>query len=212
VAVGALVGSLFCGWACPFGLLQDLGAKVPTSKFELPRWTGHFRFVVLGLTVVAVPYLWGESHPLFVCRICPAGGLEAAVPSVVTQAVTHQPILWPSTLKLAIIGVFIGSILFIRRPWCRVLCPLGVIFSAFNRVSAFFLRLDGGQCTDCQRCGKLCQYNIDPQKSPNDLRCIRCLECTGCTPGALTPHTIFTRRPKASTGAAAPSTEPGPSA
>ncbi len=211
VVVGALVGSLFCGWACPFGLLQDLGARVPTSKLELPRWTGHFRFVVLGLTVVAVPYLWGEPHPLFICRICPAGGLEGAVPSVVTQAVKGQPILWPSTVKLAIIGVFLGSILFIRRPWCRVLCPLGVIFATFNRISAFFLRYDDSKCTDCQRCGKLCRYNIDPQKSPNDLRCIRCLECTRCNLGALTPHTILTRRPKASAGAAAPPIEPKPS-
>jgi ferredoxin-type protein NapH len=212
IVVGALFGSLFCGWACPFGLLQDLGSRIPTYKFELPRWTGHFRFVVLGLMVVAIPYLFGEEHPLFICRVCPAGGLEAAVPNMVSQAVAHQPIVWPSTLKLTIIGVFIGSILFLRRPWCRVLCPLGAIFSAFNRVSAFFLRFEAGKCTDCQRCGTLCQYNIEPQKSPNDLRCIRCLECTRCDLDALTPGTIFHRQRKVAAGAAAPAGEPKPPA
>jgi len=206
VLVGATVGSLFCGWACPFGLLQDLGAQVPTYKLELPRWTGHFRFVVLGLTVLAIPYLFGETHPLFICRLCPAGGVEAAVPGVVKQAWTGQPIAWPNTLKLTIIGVFVASILFIRRPWCRVLCPLGVIFSACNRVSAFFLRSDGDGCTDCQRCGKLCRYNIEPQKSPNDLRCIRCLECTRCSVGALAPHTILHGRRKAPAVSATPAT------
>jgi len=200
VVAGALVGSLFCGWACPFGLLQDLGAKIPVRKFELPRWTGHFRFVVLGVTVLAIPYLFGEEHPLFVCRVCPAGGIEAALPNVVKQAATGQQILWPSTIKLTIVGVFLGAILFIRRPWCRVLCPLGVIFSAFNRVSAFFLRFERDTCTDCKRCGQTCQYNIEPEKSPNDLRCIRCLECTRCAPGALTPHTIFHRRRRAPAG------------
>jgi ferredoxin-type protein NapH len=191
VVCGALVGSLFCGWACPFGWLQDLGAKAPFRKFELPRWTGHFRFVVLGVTVLAIPYLYGETHPLFICRVCPAGGLEGALPSVARQAWTGQQILWPNAIKLSIIGVFLGSILFFRRPWCRVLCPLGVIFSAFNRASGFFLRVDHSACTDCQRCRKLCQYNIDPEKSPNDLRCIRCLECTRCPSGALTPGTIL---------------------
>ena len=211
VLVGALVGSLFCGWACPFGWLQDLGAKVPTAKFELPSWTGHFRFVVLGLAVLAIPYFFGEAHPLFICRICPAGGIEAAIPNVVKQAWTGQPILWPSTLKLTIIGVFIGAILFIRRPWCRVLCPLGVIFSAFNRASAFLLRFDREQCTDCKLCGKLCQYNIEPQESPNDLRCIRCLECTRCHPGVLGPHTSLHPRKKAPADSETPAAEPGPS-
>jgi polyferredoxin len=200
VVFGALVGSLFCGWACPFGWLQDLAAKIPIRKFELPRWTGHFRFVVLAVTVLAIPYLFSESHPLFICRICPAGGIEAAIPGVVKQAWTGQQILWPNAIKLTIIGVFAASILFFKRPWCRVLCPLGVIFSSFNRVSAFFLRMDRPACTNCQRCHKLCQYNIEPEKSPNDLRCIRCLECTRCPFGALTPDTIFPHRQESPAG------------
>jgi len=190
---GALVGSLFCGWACPFGWLQDLAARIPVRKFELPRWTGHFRFVVLGVTVLAIPYLFGENHPLFICRLCPAGGIEGAIPNMIQQAWTGQPVVWPNAVKLGILAAFVGAILFFKRPWCRVFCPLGVIFSSFNRVSAFFLRADRSACTDCQRCHKLCQYNIEPQKSPNDLRCIRCLECTRCPFGALTPHTILAR-------------------
>jgi polyferredoxin len=200
VVFGGLVGSLFCGWACPFGWLQDLAAKLPTPKFELPRWTGHFRFVVLGLTVIAIPYLFGENHPLFVCRICPAGGVEAALPGVVKQAWTGQTIVWPNAIKLSIIGAFLVAILFFKRPWCRVLCPLGVIFSSLNKVSAFFLRVDRSRCTDCKRCHKLCQYNIEPEKSPNDLRCIRCLECTRCSFGALAPHTILERPREAPAG------------
>jgi ferredoxin-type protein NapH len=190
---GALVGSLFCGWACPFGWLQDLAARIPVRKFELPRWTGHFRFVVLGATVLAIPYLFGENHPLFICRLCPAGGIEGAVPNMIQQAWAGQPIVWPNAVKLGILAAFVGAILFFHRPWCRVFCPLGVIFSAFNRVSGFFLRADRSACTDCRRCQHLCQYNIEPQKSPNDLRCIRCLECTRCPCGALMPHTIFGR-------------------
>jgi ferredoxin-type protein NapH len=194
VVFGAFVGSLFCGWACPFGLLQDLAAKVPVRKFELPRWTGHFRFVVLGVTVLAIPYFFGEEHPLFICRLCPAGGIEGAVPGILQQAWTGQQILWPNAFKLGIIAAFFGAILFFKRPWCRVLCPLGVIFAAFNRASAFFLGVARPGCTDCKRCHKLCQYNIEPEKSPNDLRCIRCLECTRCPFGALTPQTVLHTR------------------
>jgi polyferredoxin len=112
---------------------------------------------------------------------------------MIQQAWTGQQVVWPNAVKLGILAAFAGAILFFKRPWCRVFCPLGLIFSSFNRVSGFFLRADRSACTDCQRCHKLCQYNIEPQNSPNDLRCIRCLECTRCPSGALTPHTILGR-------------------
>jgi len=210
VLFGALLGSLFCGWACPFGWLQDLGAKVPIRKFELPRWTGHLRFVVLGLLVLAIPYFFGEAHPLFICRVCPAGGVEAAIPAVGKQAWAGQPILWPSAIKLTIIGVFLVAILFTRRPWCRVFCPLGAIFSGFNKASFLFLRFEPGKCTSCGRCTKSCPYNIDPEKSPNDVRCIRCFECTRCHLDALTPATVLHPRGRGGLDSQPAAAEPRP--
>ena len=191
IAVAALFGSLICGWVCPFGFLQDLVAKVPTAKFDLPKFTGYFRYVVLIGTVLAIPYFFGEGHPLFVCRVCPAGAIEAAVPNMISQATAGRQIAWPNTVKLTILGLFLIAIFFIKRPWCRILCPLGAIFSLFNRVSAFFLRFNADKCTDCQHCHQLCEYGIEPEKSPNDLRCVRCLECIRCDPGALTLGSIF---------------------
>lgn len=196
VLVGAVFGSLFCGWACPFGFLQDLVGKVPTPKFDLPKWTGHLRYVVLIGTVLAIPYFFGEEHPLFVCRVCPAGGLEAAVPTMAGQAFAGEKVVWPNAIKLTIVALFLIAIFFVKRPWCRILCPLGAIFSLFNRVSAFFLRLNPDKCTDCERCHKLCEFGIEPEKSPNDLRCVRCLECTNCGPGALTLNSVFQREQK----------------
>jgi polyferredoxin len=193
VAVGAAFGSLVCGWVCPFGFLQDLVARAPTPKFDLPKVTGHFRYVMLIGTVLAIPYFFGEGHPLFVCRICPAGALEAAVPNMVGQAIAGQEVIWPNALKLIILGLFLLAIFLMRRPWCRLLCPLGAIFSLFNRVSAFFLRFDADECTHCERCHQLCEYGIQPEKTPNDLNCIRCLECTQCSPQALTLGSIFER-------------------
>jgi len=210
ILIGATVGSLFCGWACPFGLLQDLAARVPTRKLELPKWTGHFRFVVLGAAVLAIPYFFGEEHPLFICRICPAGGLEAALPGIAQQASAGEPITWPSALKIGVIVTFLVAIFLFRRPWCRVFCPLGLIFAGFNRVSAFFLHFNAENCTDCKRCGKFCEYNIEPERSPNDLRCIRCLECTLCGPGALVPSTILHRRRKTSANPTVPSEKARP--
>lgn len=191
IGVGALFGTLICGWACPFGFLQDLAAKVPTPKFDLPKFTGYFRYIVLIVTVLAIPYFFGEEHPLFVCRVCPAGALEAAVPTLVGQSFAGEDIVWPNVVKMTILILFLIAIFLARRPWCRLLCPLGAIFSLFNRISAFFLQFDADKCTHCERCHKLCEYGIEPEKTPNDLSCIRCLECTKCSPDALNLGSIF---------------------
>ncbi len=191
IAVGALFGTLICGWICPFGWLQDLAAKVPTPKFDLPKWTGHLRYVVLLGAVLVIPYLFGEAHPLFICRICPAGALEAAVPNMAGQAIASKEVVWPNAVKLTILVLFLIGIFFIKRPWCRILCPLGAIFSLFNRVSAFFLRFNPAKCINCEQCHKLCEYGVEPERSPNNLRCVRCLECTRCSPDALTLGSIF---------------------
>jgi hypothetical protein len=189
VAVGAVFGSFVCGWACPFGYLQDLAARVPTPKLRLPGFLGWFRYAMLFGLVLAIPYLYGESHPLFFCRVCPAGALEGAVPFVAREAIAGQPIPWPSATKIVILGVFLAAIFFTYRPWCTVFCPLGAIFSACNRVSLLFVRFDAERCSGCDLCRDLCRYRGPSQRRAGDLRCIRCLDCVRCR--ALSAGTVF---------------------
>jgi len=180
LVVGVVFGSFVCGWACPFGYLQDVAARIPTPKFRLPSWMGWFRFAVLGGLVLAVPYLWGEGHELFFCRLCPAGALQAAVPNTLSQAVAGNEIPWPSVPKLVVLGVFLVAIVFTWRPWCTVFCPLGAIFSLCNRVSLLFVQFRADKCNDCDLCRDLCQYHGPSERRAGDLRCIRCLDCVRC--------------------------------
>jgi ferredoxin-type protein NapH len=194
ITVGILFGTLICGWVCPFGLLQDLASHIPTKKYNLPKFTGYFRYVVLVVSVFTIPYFFGvEEHWLSICRFCPAGAIEKRIPDMVSWTLAGQKINWPDAAKSTGLILFLIAILFVRRPWCRVFCPLGAIFSLFNRVSVFFLKFNPEKCTDCKRCHKLCDYGIEPEKSPNDLNCIRCLECTNCGPKALQLKNIFSR-------------------
>jgi ferredoxin-type protein NapH len=191
--VGAVFGSLVCGWACPFGFLQDMAAKIPTPKLQLPDTAGYIRYVVLIIAVILVPYFFGEGHPLFICRICPAGALEAAVPNMIQQSYSGLEIVFPNILKLTILALFLIAIFFIRRPWCRILCPLGAIFSLFNRISVFFLKFEAEKCTNCERCHDMCKYGGQPEVSVDHSSCLRCLECTNCGPEALKFKSIFSK-------------------
>ncbi|HLA83995.1 MAG TPA: 4Fe-4S binding protein [Thermoguttaceae bacterium] len=190
VVFGALFGGFMCGWVCPFGFLQDLFAKIPTPKLTLPAWSGYMRYVVLVVFVLIGPYLFaekpvvtlgGEEIPLFICRVCPAGALEGAAPNVAAAMATDtQPIPWPSTLKIVILGLFLIAVFFLRRPWCTLFCPLGAIYGLFNYVSFFLLRFHNNKCIDCKNCRSLCQYGGRTDVRVHSTSCNRCLAGEKC--------------------------------
>jgi ferredoxin-type protein NapH len=180
VAMGAAVGSFVCGWACPFGFLQDILARIPTPRFALPRWSGVTRYAVLAGLVIAIPFVYGESHPLFICRVCPAGALEGAYVGMAQAAIAKQAVVWPSIAKTVIFLVILSAMLFANRPWCGLFCPLGAIYGLFNRVSALYVKVDADGCIKCGACIRKCRYSIIPLEQSRDTRCIRCLECTDC--------------------------------
>ncbi len=189
LVVGGLVGGFVCGWACPFGFFQDLLGKVPGRKFRLPSWTGHFRYVVLAATVVAIPYFFGKEHPLFICAICPAGTAEASIPALIQQAAAGQELLWPNAIRLTVLGVLILALLVKYRPWCTLLCPLGAIFGLCNRLSVVRMGVNKATCTSCGACDRMCRYGVRPEKNISDPVCIGCLECTRCD--AIGVETVF---------------------
>ena len=186
--VGAVSGSLVCGWACPFGFVQDLLSKIVPKKITLPGWVGHFRYVVLVGLVLLLPMLLGfkgipfEEQVISICRLCPAGALEAGLPYSVQGLMTGNGWMM-SGLKTGILLAFIGAALFIHRPWCRMLCPLGGLLALFNRFSLFHLRFNAKECVECNLCRSRCSMGVKVDQNVNVTGCIRCLECSTC--GAL---------------------------
>jgi polyferredoxin len=188
--VGATTGSLVCGWACPFGFLQDLLAKVTKYKITLPAWIGYTRYLVLAGLVILLPMILGyqgipfEKQAVSICRLCPAGALEAGVPYSVQSMIAGKG--WTmSVLKSVILLLFLAAALFIHRPWCRIFCPLGGLLALFNRFSLFHLRFNPKECVSCNLCRSRCSMGVKVDQKVNVSGCIRCLECTTC--GAIEP-------------------------
>ncbi|MDD2710623.1 MAG: 4Fe-4S binding protein [Verrucomicrobiae bacterium] len=178
--IGSIGGSMVCGWACPFGFFQDLVARFAKPRFHLPAWTSPLRYVVLAGLVLLIPFLWGENHALFICRVCPAGALEGAAPNMISQLWNHQAVSWPSAIKIVVVALFLAAMFFMHRPWCALFCPLGAIYSLFNRFSLLSLRFSPDNCRNCGHCEKSCPHGLHPKQGAEDLRCIRCLECSRC--------------------------------
>ena len=177
--VGALVGRLGCGWACPFGWFQDILHKIPVRKWRLPNRFNWTRYIVLGLLVLALPL---ATHELWFCKLCPAGALEASIPTPLIFAEVRDLIGGFYWLKMAILAAFIAWMIVTSRPFCRWVCPLGTLWSFLNRNSAIQIAVDQGKCTRCDRCKTVCPVDIRIYENPASAMCIRCMECVSACP------------------------------
>jgi ferredoxin-type protein NapH len=183
--IGLLVGRMICGWLCPFGLLQDLLHALRVGHVRIARAWGHVRYVVLAVLVVLIPWMTAEH---WFSKLCPVGTLLAAIPWKIWDPVdptTGESLLGDSTFgwlfgaKIVLLLGFLALSLVVKRPFCRVVCPLGLIFSFFNRVSLFKLAVSK-KCDHCDACEKICPVDIKVYEDPNSSECIRCLDCTSC--------------------------------
>ena len=88
-------------------------------------------------------------------------------------------------IKYVLAAVLLAA-LFIHRPFCRYLCPLGAFYALFNRFSFFQLRLDREKCTGCGACAHVCPMAVEVPREPDSPECIRCGRCAAvCPEGAL---------------------------
>ena len=83
-------------------------------------------------------------------------------------------------VKIAILITVVSFSALSKRPFCRIICPLGAIFSLFNRVSIVRLAWSESLCTHCDKCTRICPMDISVYKDANNHNCIRCLDCSQC--------------------------------
>lgn len=181
--LGTAFGRLICGWACPFGLVQELLHKIPSPKVAVPAQMAWGKYLVLLLLVVALPLAviddFGLGLPWFCKFLCPAGTLEAGIPMLLLMPDLRTAVGVLYVYKLSLLALILLWSVASFRPFCRTLCPLGAFYGLFNRISLIRLKFNPDNCTKCGACHQICPVNIRVDLSPNSGECIRCLRC--CT-------------------------------
>ncbi len=195
LAFGALFGRFICGFLCPFGFIQQLLFKikffVKIDTFKIDRALRYLKYVILLVFVILMPMFivdfTGLGLPAFCAYICPAGTLEAGIPLVLLNEGLRSSIGFLYVQKNVILLITIIASIVIYRPFCKYICPLGAIYSLFNKIALFRLHFNKNTCVGCKRCSDICAMNVDPTKKTDDIECIRCLECSKvCPTKALT--------------------------
>ena len=136
-----LYGRQFCAGACPLGAIQELTGLFPV---KIPR--------SLEVVLSTIPYIYLALAILFaatdsqfiICKYDPYIG-------IFRLNAPWTMVVFGGLLLLA--GVFIN------RPYCRFLCPYGVILNWFSRFSGKHLTITPDNCINCKLCENSCPYN-----------------------------------------------------
>ena len=189
-AIGILVGRFICGWLCLFGLVEELLYRIPAPKLHIPQKLDKglrcCKYGFLLVMVFGLPFFFRDSlgmgMPFFCKYVCPVGTLEGGVPLVLLSAGMRKTIGALFAWKFALLLICLLSCVFIYRPFCKYVCPLGAFYALFQKVSLLRMRVDEDACIHCGRCAKVCRMNVDPSRTPNSAECIRCGECVSACP------------------------------
>jgi len=141
-------GRVFCAGVCPLGAIQELTGfrkvRVPQS---VERVLAVIPFVYLGLAVL---FAATESQFL-ICRYDPFVGIFRI-------DAPYTMIIFGSLLLIT--GIFVN------RPYCRYLCPYGVLQNIFSRFSIRHLTISPAECRNCRLCETGCPYDAILQADP----------------------------------------------
>lgn len=173
----AVIGNkIICGWACPFGALQEIIYSIPilrrikqkklpfiltnTIRAGLFLFMLLFLFGIIGASKGFVIYHYVNPFNLF--------DLDFESLSILL------------TVIIALGGAFI-----IYRPFCQLICPFGFISWIAERFSIFRIRIDKDKCTQCGACIKVCPLEaakgrVAGNKLPAD--CFSCARCLNVCP------------------------------
>lgn len=186
--IGAFLGRMPCGVLCPFGFFQEMLYKFPAIKIPIPKFLRSFRFLVLVGLVIIAPWITGEN---WFSKLCPVGTLIGGLPWVTISHEVRSMIRELFWIKVSLLLFFILSSMVAKRPFCQTCCPLGAIYSLFNRISLVRLKWNPELCTHCDKCLEVCPMEIKVYEGENTGHCIRCLDCTACE--AITVATVFSK-------------------
>ena len=185
----AIIGNkIICGWACPFGALQELIYSIPIlrkiKKRKLPFIFTNTIRVCLFITVLLLMFgiIGGRKGFIIYHYLNPFNLFDLHFEAF-------------SILLTVIIALSVSFIVY--RPFCQFICPFGLVSWIAERFSIFRVRIDKEKCTQCGACIKACpleaaEGRVNGKKMPAD--CFSCARCLNVCPVDAIHYASFLKK------------------
>jgi len=133
-------GRTFCAAVCPLGMIQDAVVLKPT---KVPGWLANvlsvLPYIYLGLAVLFA----ATGAGFIICQYDPFIGFFR----------------FGADFNMVIFGMsmlLLGTV--VARPYCRFLCPYGVLLNWMSRLSKRHVGITPDECNNCRLCEESCPF------------------------------------------------------
>ncbi len=182
IPITYLFGKVWCGWICHFGALQEFIHKNSKWNFwKTPKAQKVLFCVQIGVFVTWVLWLL-IAQTSYICKYDPF--------------VKIFNLNINGIVNYIIVGFLIVLSLFVNRPFCRAICPIGFVLGWVARIP-YARRLHIKDfCIGCSKCKTRCDKGaIVGEKSIKHRvdanACIFCGECMSeCPQQGFTTHEV----------------------
>lgn len=183
ITITYIFGRVWCGWVCHLGALQEFlyhPGKIKILQSEKAQRIMRITRVVL-LGVLVTQLLITQTN--IWCSIDP---FKAAFNLFSTSTITY-----------ILLFLLIISSLFIYRPFCKTMCPIGLVLGWVAKIPGASIIGIKGKCTSCITCNSSCKINAITRDNKvskiENQECIACGDCLyDCKQGSL----MFLRKNK----------------
>ena len=137
IIILTLLGNkLFCGWVCPIGAIQEIFNRIPLPgklKMKIPFKVSNLIRISLFILYIGLIFLLGIG--------------------IYDYINPFEFLHWNfELLGLVIISIILITSILIFRPFCYLVCPLGLITWFFEQISLVKIKVDEDSCTRCDIC------------------------------------------------------------
>ena len=159
-------GKVFCGWICYLGAIQEflyIGKIKVLQTEKAQKIMRIIRYVLLAVILIQL---------------------------IITQSIEWSRIgpfkvifnlYSPNITGYILLGILLLSSLFIHRPFCKMVCPAGLIFGWVTKIPGAAVLGITTSCAGCKTCSTSCNINAitrdDKTSKLDNQECIMCGEC-----------------------------------